>query len=139
MLKTLKRRIRGEIENIVGGKRRKELLNDALDFAESHKDVLVFMADKRTDDIIAVYNTNYSAARIRSKWIKKYVGVIDLMLFEEDKKERERRLHEFLGVVDAFLWNLTEKLVQKKRSEEISGKIKKYAKKKEKPTNKRGN
>lgn len=121
--------IRGELENILGGRRRKEVMSDALDFAEKHPDVVVFIADKRTDDIIAVYNSHYSAVRIRSKLLNGYTGVIDGMLYEEAGRERQKKLSEFLGVVDAFFWNLSEKLINEKKDKVEQKKVEKEKKK----------
>lgn len=101
----------------IKGQRKRDIISRALMFSRVNKNVLVIIADPKTDNIIGTYNNHYSAAQIKTKFLKRNTGVVKAVLTREgDEKEVERKVSEFLQFIDAFVYQTANEI---KKAEQI--------------------
>jgi hypothetical protein len=97
--------------SFIKGQRKRDIISRALMFSRVNKNVLVIIADPKTDNIIASYNSHYSAAQIKTKFLKRNTGVVKAVLEREgDEKEVEKKVSEFLQFIDAFVYQTANEI-----------------------------
>ena len=101
----------------IKGQRKRDIISRALMFSRVNKNVLVIIADPKTDNIIATYNNHYSAAQIKTKFLKRNTGVVKAILEREgDEDKIEKKVSEFFQFIDAFIYQ-TAKEIKKAEQE----------------------
>ena len=118
-------RIKEELPSIKK-KRRRNLIADGVEFAKKHKGCLIIIGDIKTDDLIACYDKHYSAATLKKKIfgpIAKARGVVKSII--ERKGDVTTNIDKFNEYLDAFLWNLSNKIRENKVEEKLNKEDKK--------------
>ena len=101
-----------KLESITSKKRQDSILR-ALEFSSQNPNVLIMMADPTTDDVLAIYNSKYSAARIKSKLLKRKMDLIKEIVEGKTKgKQLNKAIYTFCHFVEEFLFKFNEQMVE---------------------------
>lgn len=100
------------LKDKIDGLRRRTVVANALSFSRTNKDCLVIIGDTKKDDIVIAYNGHYAVTKIVSKFFKKGQKIIKSIVFrtEENEEVAERKVDEFLAVIDAFMYNFSSQI-----------------------------
>jgi hypothetical protein len=104
------------LKDKIAGLRRRNVVANALSFSRTNKDCLVIIGDTKKDDIVLAYNGSYAVTKVVSKYFKTGQKIIKSIVFRTEKDEQvaEHKVSEFLGVLDAFLYNFSKTINQEK-------------------------
>jgi len=104
------------LKDKIAGLRRRNVVANALSFSRTNKDCLVIIGDTKKDDIVLAYNGSYAVTKVVSKYFRAGQKIIKSIVFRTEKDEQvaEHKVSEFLQVIDAFLYQFSENLNEKK-------------------------
>lgn len=104
------------LKDKITGQRRRMVTANALSFSRTHKDVLVIIADPKKDDIILAYNNHYAVTKVVSKYFRRGQKIIKHLInrTERDEKMADKKVNEFLAILDAFLYKFSLKINESK-------------------------
>lgn len=100
------------LKDKVDGLRRRNVVANALSFSRTNKDCLVIIGDTKKDDIVLAYNGSYAVTKVVSKYFRAGQKIIKSIVFRTEKDEQvaEHKVSEFLGIIDAFLYNFSSQI-----------------------------